>query len=231
MPLGAMFLKRAFRRNFEGSLILIQTIIYRAISSTNRIEKIHNTNDMNNSKECNKCNEVKELNEFNNLKKSNDGKSNRCRKCTSEVKAEIRAMNPLTAEEKAKKNADHKKYMDDQKASMTESELIAYKAKKNKVRREWRQKNKGKYNLNHYVIYALPNYTKNGKIYCGLTKNPINRMCQHRFQGRNTDNWVTLATAKTKKEGLIIEKSYHGAGYAGYIHENRTLESYKQNKQ
>ena len=112
------------------------------------------------------------------------------------------------------------------KAPLTREEKDA----KNKYKREWRQKNKGKYNLENYVIYALPNYKKKGKIYCGLTINTTNRMCQHRFQGRNTDGWTILATAKTKEEGLIVEKSYHDAGYAGYVHEHRTLESYKQNK-
>ena len=75
---------------------------------------------------------------------------------------------------------------------------------------------RAKNRLDHYVIYCLPNYDGLGSNYVGLTKNLYQRLAWHKTKGKlNTSSYIVLDTASTKKEGLIIERTYHDKGYCG----------------
>ena len=77
-------------------------------------------------------------------------------------------------------------------------------------------RNKGK--LSHYIVYYLPK-----ENYCGMTMDPTPRMRVHKRDGNDTTGWITITTAKTKKEARSIENHYHALGMEGaYAYKTKT---------
>ena len=61
----------------------------------------------------------------------------------------------------------------------------------------------------HYV-YLLPN-----ENYIGTTKNIDNRMCDHRFNNRDTNSYRILAKFLIREDALELEELLHDLGYRG----------------
>tara|TARA_R110000744_G_C18887631_1_gene507530 strand:+ start:30 stop:461 length:432 start_codon:yes stop_codon:yes gene_type:complete len=67
-----------------------------------------------------------------------------------------------------------------------------------------------------HTLYYLPKHN-----YIGVTNQPTNRMGNHRRKSkRDTTNWATIKTFKTRREALDAEKFYHSIGYEGASTEN-----------
>jgi len=63
----------------------------------------------------------------------------------------------------------------------------------------------------HWSVYILSNYDDNFNTYCGMTKSFEKRMAQHRYDGRNTNESLVLATFETREEALACERGFHAA--------------------
>ena len=61
----------------------------------------------------------------------------------------------------------------------------------------------------YWSVYTLSNYDGNFNTYCGMTKSFDKRMAQHRYDGRNTNESLVLATFETREEALACEKAFH----------------------
>ena len=49
-------------------------------------------------------------------------------------------------------------------------------------------------------VYYLPE-----ENYCGITKNPVDRMRAHRYSGKDTDGWTILYASKNMKDACYHE--------------------------
>ena len=70
----------------------------------------------------------------------------------------------------------------------------------------WRLAQKKEY----YTLYYIPS-----ENYIGISFQPSIRMYAHKYSNRDTTNWVTIKTFKTKREALDAERFYHSIGYEG----------------
>ena len=62
----------------------------------------------------------------------------------------------------------------------------------------------------HYTLYYIPS-----ENYIGISFQPSIRMYTHKYNKRDTTNWTTIKTFKTKREALDVERFYHSIGYEG----------------
>mgnify|MGYP003651261529 CR=1 FL=1 len=109
-----------------------------------------------------------------------------------------------------------KLYYKNNRAKILSQNADYYKANKDKVKlyqKSWHNSNK----LSYYIVYALPNYRNNNKVYCGMTQNPYRRMIKHNQDNNNTEGWFILDVCKTKREALNLERAYHNSSYKGII--------------
>lgn len=87
-----------------------------------------------------------------------------------------------------------------------------------------KQKNK----LPYYIIYALPNFNNTNDVYCGITKNPKQRMQNHKDKkGIDVTGWYILDIADTKRKALVIESNYHLQGFKGKCKDGETSSVYR----
>jgi len=70
--------------------------------------------------------------------------------------------------------------------------------------------------LEFYIVYTIDNYDGKGSNYCGVTRSPDNRMCNHKSTGKlNVDNFTIVATQVDRADAVAIEREYHAQGYDG----------------
>ena len=63
--------------------------------------------------------------------------------------------------------------------------------------------------LDYFVVYGLMDG------YVGMTNSPYHRMSQHKYKGKDTEDWFILGVCPTEKDARLLERQYHDKGYSG----------------
>ena len=87
---------------------------------------------------------------------------------------------------------------------------IYYKANREKLVKGMKARREAR-KTDFYTLYFIPNHN-----YVGVTNQTYARMNNHRVKNnKDTTNWTTIKTFKTKREALDAERFYHSIGYEG----------------
>ena len=65
--------------------------------------------------------------------------------------------------------------------------------------------------LDYWAVYYLPH-----EHYCGISKNPVDRMRCHKARKLNTDDWRVLYCADTYEDAIVTETKFHLLGMNGH---------------
>ena len=128
---------------------------------------------------------------------------------------------------KEKLAAQKKKYHEDNKELFSLKKKQKYEANKEpaiKRAKKWYKANKDLVKERRdaktddfYTLYFIPNHN-----YVGVTNQTYARMNNHRVKNnKDTTNWTTIKTFKTKREALDAESFYHSIGYEGCGRKNQ----------
>lgn len=115
-----------------------------------------------------------------------------------------------------KKNADkiaeqRKGYYKKNKNKMLEYSSKYQKENKDRCK-ELHKRYRDNVKLENVIVYCLPNEEV---PYVGVTNCPTMRMANHKFNGRDTQDWFILRVCPTREEALELEAMYHSKGYGG----------------
>ncbi len=75
---------------------------------------------------------------------------------------------------------------------------------------ETNTRNYQSYILPYWIVYILPLSN-----YAGICNNPVWRIYDHKYKGRDTTGWYEVARYNTRKKALVHEALLHSQGYFG----------------